>query len=52
MPVFFIVLIIAAVVIFGFGIFVAALKFLIAVGLILLALAVVGWIVRSMRNRA
>ncbi|WP_344793533.1 hypothetical protein [Frondihabitans peucedani] len=51
MPVLFIVLIIAAIVIFGFGIFVAALKFLIVIGIILFVLAVIGWIVRNVRSR-
>ncbi|BDZ50932.1 hypothetical protein GCM10025867_31730 [Frondihabitans sucicola] len=51
MPVLFIILIIAAIVIFGFGIFVAALKFLIIVGIILFIIGVIGWILRSVRNR-
>lgn len=52
MPVLFIILIIAAIVIFGFGIFVAALKFLIFVGIVLFVIGVIGWIVRSVRSRA
>jgi hypothetical protein len=51
MPVLFIILIIAAIVIFGFGIFVTALKFLIIVGIILFVIGVIGWILRSVRNR-
>lgn len=51
MPLLFIILIIVGIVVFGFGIFVAALKFLIFIGIIIVIIAAVSWIVRSVRSR-
>lgn len=51
MPALLIVAIIVGVILFGFGIFVAALKFLLFIGLIIVVLAIIGWIVRSVRSR-
>lgn len=44
------ILIILAVIFFGFGIFVGALKFLLWVALILAVLAVISWLFRVIRG--
>lgn len=51
MPALLIIAIIVGLVLLFSGIFVAALKFLLFIGLILIVLAIVGWIVRSVRSR-
>jgi hypothetical protein len=51
MPALLIIAIIVGVVLFGFGIFVAALKFLLFIGVVIVVLAVIGWVVRGARNR-
>lgn len=51
MPALLIIALIVGVVLFGFGIFVAALKVLLFIGLIIVVLAIIGWIVRAVRSR-
>ncbi|MET0991662.1 MAG: hypothetical protein ABWX66_04645 [Lacisediminihabitans sp.] len=52
MPALFIVLIILALIFFGFGIAIEAVKWLIYIAIILLLVGVIGFIVRAIRNRA
>jgi hypothetical protein len=52
MPILFIILIIVALIVFGFGIAIQALKWLIIIAVILFLIGVIGWILRSIRNRA
>ncbi|MDM7886630.1 MULTISPECIES: hypothetical protein [Curtobacterium] len=51
MPALLVIAIIVGLVLLFSGIFVAALKFLLFIGIVLILLAVVGWIVRSVRSR-
>ncbi|RKR73894.1 hypothetical protein [Frondihabitans australicus] len=51
MPALFIILIIVGVILFGFSFFVAALKFLLWVGLIILVIGIIGWIWRTLVGR-
>ncbi|WP_169795852.1 hypothetical protein [Curtobacterium ammoniigenes] len=51
MPVLFIILLILGLAFLFGGIFVAALKFMIAVGIILLIIGIIGWIWRSFTGR-
>ncbi|MCJ1715853.1 hypothetical protein ACLBWP_15510 [Microbacterium sp. M1A1_1b] len=51
MPALLIIAIVVGLVLLFSGIFVAALKFLLFIGLILIVLAIVGWIVRQVRSR-
>lgn len=52
MPVLFIVLIVLALIFFGFGIAIEAVKWLIYIAIILLLVGVIGFILRAIRNRA
>ncbi|GAA1445986.1 hypothetical protein [Leifsonia poae] len=52
MPVLFIILIVLAIIFFGLGIFVTALKWLLYIAIILLLVGVIGWIIRSIRGRS
>jgi hypothetical protein len=52
MPALLIIAIIVGLVLLFSGIFVAALKFLLWVGIVLLLLGVIGWLLRSIRGRA
>ncbi|CAN5134324.1 hypothetical protein BH09ACT1_BH09ACT1_05320 [soil metagenome] len=51
MPILFIILIVLAVVFFGFGIAITAVKWLIYIAIILFLIGVIGWIVRSIAGR-
>lgn len=51
MPALLIIAIIVGVVLLFSGIFVAALKFLLFIGIVLIVVAVIGYIVRSMRSK-
>jgi hypothetical protein len=50
MPILFIILIILAIILFGFGIAVSAVKWLIIIAIILFLIGVIGWILRSIRR--
>lgn len=52
MPALLIIALIVGLVLLFSGIFVSALKFLLWVGIVLLILAVIGWLLRSIRGRA
>jgi len=52
MPVLFIILIVLALIFFGFGIAIEAVKWLIYIAIILLLVGVIGFILRAIRNRA
>jgi hypothetical protein len=52
MPALLIIAIIVGLVLLFSGIFVAALKFLLWVGIVLILLAVIGWLLRTIRGRA
>ena len=52
MPALLIIAIIVGLVLLFSGIFVSALKFLLWVGIVILILAVIGWLLRSIRGRA
>ncbi|WFR66438.1 hypothetical protein P9139_16650 [Curtobacterium flaccumfaciens] len=52
MPALLIIAIIVGLVLLFSGIFVSALKFLLWVGIVILLLAVIGWLLRSIRGRA
>jgi len=52
MPALLVIAIIVGLVLLFSGIFVAALKFLLFIGIVLIVLAVIGYIVRSVRSRA
>lgn len=52
MPALLIIAIIVGLVLLFSGIFVGALKFLLWVGIVLILLAVIGWLIRSIRGRA
>lgn len=52
MPALLVIAIIVGLVLLLSGIFVAALKFLLFIGIVLIVLAVIGYIVRSVRSRA
>ncbi len=51
MPVLFIVLIIFGIVVFGLSFLGAALKFLLFIGLIIVAIGIIGWIWRAVTGR-
>lgn len=51
MPVLFIVIIVVGVVVFGLSFLGAALKFLLFVGLIIVAIGIIGWIARAVTGR-
>jgi hypothetical protein len=48
----FIILIVLALILGGFGLAVGALKFLLYIAIILLIVGVIGWIIRGIRGRA
>ncbi|MBT1624304.1 hypothetical protein KK101_16535 [Curtobacterium flaccumfaciens pv. oortii] len=52
MPALLIIAIIVGLVLLFSGIFVGALKFLLWVGIVLIILAVIGWLLRGIRGRA
>ena len=52
MPALLIIAIIVGLVLLFSGIVVGALKFLLWVGIVLILLAVIGWLLRSIRGRA
>ncbi|GAA3337532.1 hypothetical protein GCM10017714_04990 [Curtobacterium pusillum] len=52
MPALLIIAIIVGLVLLFSGIFVGALKFLLWIGIVLILLAVIGWLLRSIRGRA
>ncbi|MBF4628727.1 hypothetical protein N8D74_17280 [Curtobacterium flaccumfaciens] len=52
MPALLIIAIIVGLVLLFSGIFVGALKFLLWVGIVLILLAVIGWLLRTIRGRA
>ncbi len=52
MPALLIIAIIVGLVLLFSGIFVGALKFLLWVGLVIVILAIIGWLLRSIRGRA
>ncbi|GGK86480.1 membrane-bound ClpP family serine protease [Curtobacterium luteum] len=52
MPALLIIAIIVGLVLLFSGIFVAALKFLLFIGIALILLAIIGWLLRSIRGRA
>ncbi|ROQ41206.1 hypothetical protein EDF46_0582 [Frondihabitans sp. PhB188] len=51
MPALFIVIIIVGIIVFGLSFLGAALKFLLFVGLIIVAIGIIGWIVRALTGR-
>ena len=51
MPILFIILIVLAIIFFGFGIAVTAVKWLIYIAIILFLIGVIGWILRGIRGR-
>ncbi|MCS5513729.1 hypothetical protein NY537_13375 [Curtobacterium flaccumfaciens pv. betae] len=52
MPALLIIAIIVGLVLLFSGIFIGALKFLLWVGIVLILLAVIGWLLRTIRGRA
>lgn len=51
MPALFIILIIVGIVLFGLSFIGAAVKFLLFIGLVVVAIGVIGWIVRSVTGK-
>ncbi|WP_144765551.1 DUF4175 domain-containing protein [Curtobacterium sp. 9128] len=52
MPALLIIAIVIGLVLLFSGIFVGALKFLLWIGIVLIILAIIGWLLRSIRGRA